>query len=41
MTEGIAGKVIVIIGASNGLGTATARRLSRAGVTLPPWMPSV
>lgn len=34
MTEGIAGKVVVITGASSGLGAATARRLSRDGATV-------
>jgi NADP-dependent 3-hydroxy acid dehydrogenase YdfG len=34
MTEGIAGKVVVITGASSGLGAATARRLSNEGATV-------
>lgn len=34
MTEGIAGKVVVITGASSGLGEATARRLARDGAKL-------
>ena len=34
MTEGIAGKVVVITGASSGLGEATARRLARDGARL-------
>src|SRR6476619_1951537 len=33
-TEGIAGKVVVITGASSGLGEATARRLSAHGATV-------
>jgi NADP-dependent 3-hydroxy acid dehydrogenase YdfG len=36
MTEGIAGKVVVITGASSGLGEATARRLARDGARLVP-----
>jgi NADP-dependent 3-hydroxy acid dehydrogenase YdfG len=34
MTEGIAGKVVVITGASSGLGAATAEHLSVAGATV-------
>jgi NADP-dependent 3-hydroxy acid dehydrogenase YdfG len=34
MTEGIAGKVVVITGASSGLGEATARALAREGAKL-------
>lgn len=34
MTEGIADKVVVITGASSGLGAATARRLSKGGATV-------
>ena len=34
MTEGIEGKVVVITGASSGLGEATARRLAREGAKL-------
>jgi NADP-dependent 3-hydroxy acid dehydrogenase YdfG len=34
MTEGIEGKVVVITGASSGLGEATARLLSAAGAAV-------
>jgi len=34
MTQGIAGKVVVITGASSGLGEATARHLAQAGAKL-------
>jgi NADP-dependent 3-hydroxy acid dehydrogenase YdfG len=34
MTEGIAGKVVVITGASSGLGAATAEHLSKAGAAV-------
>jgi len=34
MNDNIQGKVIVITGASSGLGEATARRLSAEGVTV-------
>lgn len=34
MTEGIAGKVVVIVGASSGLGEATARHLAARGAKL-------
>jgi NADP-dependent 3-hydroxy acid dehydrogenase YdfG len=34
MTEGIAGKVVVITGASSGLGEATARLLSAGGAAV-------
>jgi len=34
MTEGISGKVVVIVGASSGLGEATARYLSQRGAKL-------
>lgn len=34
MNENIAGKVVVITGASSGLGEATARLLAKAGATV-------
>lgn len=34
MTEGIRGKIVVITGASSGLGAATARRLANEGATV-------
>jgi NADP-dependent 3-hydroxy acid dehydrogenase YdfG len=34
MTQGIAGKVVVITGASSGLGEATARMLAREGASV-------